>query len=209
MKIKFNKFAILFQFAILISQFAILPGCSSPYLPIYSTSAPSFQLPISSISSLARMGNYITTSSGTYIHNGFDFNTTQNMTVYAVAAGTVTAYSQMFNSTNSVYQFNITVRISDQYENEYIFEPFASTTASADIQAAAINISVGQHLSAGDLVGTVIPFASDGSSHLHLGLRSQNVATCPESYFSASDQAALLAFFQSSTGSTENLCAVR
>ena len=202
---------LLFTFCILHFAFCILifSGCSSPYLPIYSTSAPSFQLPVSSLSSLARLNNYVQRSNGSFIHNGFDFNTTQNLNVLAAAAGTVTLVERKLNTTSNNYQFNVRVRINDRYLNEYVFEPFTQVSSEADVQSAHINLVTGQHLAVGDVMGTVIPFASDGSAHVHFGVLDDDQASCPESYFSAANQAALLAFFQSSMGSSENLCAVR
>lgn len=195
-----KAFALVFSLCIL----TLIPGCSSPYLPIYNTSAISLVTPYVSISDVSRISHYVVTSSGG--HNGFDFLATQNMTMRAAAAGTVMDVERKTNSVHGVLQVNLRIRINDKYTTVYNFEPFTTTISEIEAQEAAILVAAGDHVSQGQIIGTLLPY--DSSAHVHFGVKEYADEVCPETFFADSDAAAMLALYQSSTGSTQDLCVV-
>jgi hypothetical protein len=126
-----------------------------------------------------------------FAHDGIDFFPLGDGTpLRAAALGTVVERTLWRNPTSQNWQVNLRVVYDDHYEVEYVFEPFSAVTADGEAQLAAVVLAPGTTVVPGDPIGSV-KVAGNGA-HLHFGLKKDEVAICPEPYFTEAGAAAVL-----------------
>lgn len=122
----------------------------------------------------------------TQTHDGLDFTPNQNLAVFqAVAPGTVTDVSWLFNTGNGFYQVNVTVAYANDHTHAviYAFEPMTDSTVDRDEQLANIDVTVGQAVALGDVIGRLLRAGTH--AHVHFGFMENWTQICPEPFMSS------------------------
>lgn len=126
-----------------------------------------------------------------FAHNGIDFFPVANNTPFrVVSSGTVESIDLMQNNVTSNWQVNVRIRFNPTYATDHIFEPFTTSLADGQTQRATIAVSVGQPVSQGDIIGTLLVVGN--GAHVHFGLNQNNTAICPEPFFTAAAKTSVL-----------------
>jgi hypothetical protein len=86
----------------------------------------------------------------------------------------------------------VIVRVNDQYNTVYTFEPMTADDAIGQQQREAVLVTPGQQLQAGDMIGELI--GGKSGAHLHWGVVPVGAsAICPAPFFTAETIAQMLA----------------
>lgn len=169
---------------------------ASPTAPVaQTTELPVFRLPVADINAVRIMEAYSTSADAPwkFAHNGIDFMTDQaREPIYAVSSGTVQRVELERRPPRNNWQVGVIVRVNDQYNTVYTFEPMSADDAIGQQQRDAIVVTTGQQLQAGDAIGALI--GGVNGAHLHWGVVPVGAsAICPAPFFTAETIAQMLA----------------
>lgn len=171
------------------------PAASPTVLAAQTTELPVFRLPVADINAVRIMEAYSTSADAPwkFAHNGIDFMTSQaREPIYAVSAGTVQRVELERRPPLNNWQVGVIVRVNDQYNTVYTFEPMTADDAIGQQQREAVLVTPGQQLQAGDMIGELI--GGKSGAHLHWGVVPVGAsAICPAPFFTAETIAQMLA----------------
>ena len=118
-----------------------------------------------------------------FIHDGMDIYPDENLKPFqAVCDGRV---RWMYTGDEQVI---VMLACNSTYTAEYNFETQAPNTGQ--IQLANIQVTEGQAVSQGDIIGRL--YVGDPAAHVHFSLYKNWVPTCPEPYFSPAAKTSML-----------------
>ncbi|MFH1355611.1 MAG: hypothetical protein ABII18_00630 [bacterium] len=145
-------------------------------------------------------GNYSET--GDNPHDGIDFIPAKDqMTYQAVSSGTIDSVTLAENEHTGNWQVGVNLAFNETYTVEYKFEPMSDSTSDGTTQEGYIQVSEGDTVATGDVIGYLL--LKDDYSHVHFGLRKNNETVCPETYFDSAAQTSLTALIQEDNPSWE------
>jgi hypothetical protein len=126
-------------------------------------------------------------------HTGIDCWPNGNLKPFqAVCSGVVDRLELYYAETISEWHVNVGIKYNDTYTVLYLFEPGPlSTRSDAETQLANIRVSLGQHVSQGDIIGNFYTTGGDWAI-VHFGLTEDGVWICPEPYFTSEARDSIL-----------------
>lgn len=128
-----------------------------------------------------------------YIHNGLDFMAAEDLTEYrAIAGGTVQKVEVFYDTSrnDTKPQVNVIVEYDKKTMFVYTFEPYIKDVEIANRQLSLMNVAPGDVITAGQSLGKLIKTAPQ--SHVHVHISREQKEFCFASYFTDSDQKAML-----------------
>ena len=147
---------------------------------------PSIGLPVASMQDVSEIRDAFSLSPASpwgFEHHGIDFTpnpqTETLMPVVAAEAGKVLFVEATLDGGR--WRVNVGIHHPPGFRTEYVFEPFTGSDADRDAQLAQISIGVGEIVGRGRLIGRLRRVNND--SHMHFGIRKDNVDVCPAQYF--------------------------
>ena len=118
-------------------------------------------------------------------HRGIDFMiSSSNIPFQAVCDGVITDIDKFFNTGNGFWQVNVRIKYNNTFNVGYAFEPFSSSEADGNIQLNNIQVSEGDHVLQGEIIG-YLHYGTLGA-HVHFDLHQNDESICPENYFTSS-----------------------
>ena len=116
-------------------------------------------------------------------HPGFDFGVNDTTIIVASYDAYVTDISLWYNERGGHWQVNMDLKMNSQCRIRIAFESWALNETYGQLQLEAINVTVGQRVSANQSLGMILCHGS--GAHIHFGLYYNDDYVCPYSYFTA------------------------
>lgn len=139
-----------------------------------------------------------------FTHNGIDFTAAGALKPFQAAfAGVVEFVELMQNGATGNWQVNLRLRYDATYAAEYVFEPFSSSLTDGQAQLGQMQVTAGQVVPAGHLLGALVTVGA--GAHVHFGLRENGIDVCPEPFLSTEAKASILTLIHQDHP-TWNLC---
>jgi hypothetical protein len=137
------------------------------------------------------------------VHQGLDFTfDTPLPVIVAPCQGVVTQIRRHAISLDNII-FSVTIRYNAEWEVLIAFEPYSPDPAIADLQAAEIDISAGDVVNPGDILGRLIVPGTE-FSHIHWGMHHAaggvSTAMCPRDSLTPAAAAQLDALYIDTLG---------
>ena len=147
---------------------------------------PSIGLPVASMEDVLEIRDAFSLSAASpwgFEHHGIDFTpnppTGTLMPVTAAEAGKVLFVDATLDGGH--WRINVGIHHPPGFRTEYVLEPFSGSEADRDAQLALIAVAAGETVGRGKLIGRLRRVNHD--SHLHFGIRRDNVDICPAPNF--------------------------
>ena len=115
-------------------------------------------------------------------HHAIDFFLAGREAMFqAVCSGTVTRVEVFTNDITGNLQIGISLTYNSHIHVTYGFEPRTPNVSDCNVQLANIRVTVGQHVSPGDLIGNLLQRGE--GTHVDFGVFINDQLVCPEPYF--------------------------
>ena len=150
--------------------------------------SPALEFPISEENRIAGFSAYHTPDWGEpgMFHNGIDLVISDNVTIISPVRGTILSYSENINPYAGNVLFDITIAINWGWSVHLVLEPGFRDIMNNSLQSSLIDIRVGQQVSPGDELGSLL--FSDQYPHLHYMLENLGSDVCVYNYSKPSAQ---------------------
>lgn len=147
-----------------------------------SFDSPTLDFPISEEDKVAQLSAYHTPDWGEpgVFHNGIDLVISDNVTIIAPVHGTIVFYTENVNSYGGNILFDIGIAINWVWTVKLVLEPGFRDATNNSIQSSLIDVSIGQKVSTGDVLGTLL--FSNQYPHLHYMLLMLGADVCAYNY---------------------------
>ncbi|MFW9844705.1 MAG: M23 family metallopeptidase [Candidatus Thorarchaeota archaeon] len=152
------------------------------------TSDPSLEFPIIESDRIERFSAYHTPDWGEpgVFHNGIDLVISDNVTVVSPVDGTIVSYVENINSYGGNVLFDIGIAVNWAWEVHLVLEPGFMDAENNSLQSSNIALSIGQRVSPGDELGTLL--YSENYPHLHYMLLNFGSDVCTYNYSTSGAQ---------------------
>ncbi|NHJ87350.1 MAG: M23 family metallopeptidase [Asgard group archaeon] len=147
----------------------------------WSGDPPVIAFPVADPDVIHILGGYGTTPEG-WFHNGIDFGCNASVNILAWCDLRVVNVHTWFNDKGGHWQTNLELRYNSKYSFSVPFESWALNETYANLQRDAINVTVGQIVHQGEILGKLL-YHGDGC-HIHFGMRENGEDVCPYLFFS-------------------------
>jgi hypothetical protein len=115
-------------------------------------------------------------------HPGIDCWPNGNFKPFQAVCSGVVSRLELWGNATSDWHVEVGIKYNDTYSVLYLFETGpGATRADAEAQLADILVSLGQHVSQGDIIGYLHMFGD--MAWVDFGLAKDRVQICPEPYF--------------------------
>lgn len=115
-------------------------------------------------------------------HRALDFMISQDHIPFqAVCDGVIVGIDKFLNTGNGFWQVNIQLKYNETFTVNYAFEPFSASEADGNTQLNYIQVSEGDHVLQGDIIG-YLGYVNPGA-HVDFHLSQNGESICPENYF--------------------------
>ena len=115
-------------------------------------------------------------------HNGIDFGCNISVNIIAWCDLIVEDISTFYNDKGGHWQTNVGLKFNERFNFVCAFEPWALNETYANLQRDAINVVVGETISRGEVLGTLLYQGS--GTHIHFGMYDGNDPVCAYHYYS-------------------------
>lgn len=126
-------------------------------------------------------------------HNGIDIGVNHSTELIAWCDLRITGLKTWFNEEGGHWQTNIGASYNWKYRFDVAVESWALNETYANLQRDAITVKVGQIISAGDSLGTLLCHGE--GTHIHFGLKKSGNDVCPYGYMTPYAQSFVDHFF--------------
>jgi murein DD-endopeptidase MepM/ murein hydrolase activator NlpD len=150
--------------------------------------SPSLDFPISEEDKVAQLSAYHTPDWGEpgVFHNGIDLVISDNVTIVSPVRGTIVSYSENINPYAGNVLFEIAIAINWGWDVHLVLEPGFRDATNNSLQSTLIDAIVGQQVSIGDELATLL--FSDNYPHLHYMLLNLGADVCAYNYSTSQAQ---------------------
>ena len=161
-----------------------------------TTSAISMITPYKNSTDMVAMMHAFSSSASapwSFEHNGIDCWPNGNLKPFQAVCSGVVSRLELWGNATSDQHVEVEIKYNDTYTVMYLFEPAPprATRSDAEIQLANIQVSLGQYVSQGDIIGNL--YAASDMPIVHFGLLEDGVWICPEPYFTSEARDSILA----------------
>jgi murein DD-endopeptidase MepM/ murein hydrolase activator NlpD len=163
-----------------ISIFIIIGGFGGfllwkTYPAHWNTDRVQIIFPIPDIPTIQNIQGFGETPSNSF-HNGIDFGTNQSVEVIACCDMRIIEIKTWYNDGGGHWQTNVIGKYNWNYRFECAFESWALNETYGNLQRDAINVSVGQTVKQGEILGTLMHYGE--GTHIHFGMRERGTDVC-------------------------------
>lgn len=146
---------------------------------------PNLEFPISETDHIVRLAAYHTPDWGEpgVFHNGIDLVISDDVTIISPVSGTITEVSENINPYAGNVLFGITITVNWAFSVKFALEPGFLDETNNSLQSSMIEADMGQRVSVGDSLATLL--FSDSYPHLHYALSYFGADVCAYNYSSS------------------------
>ncbi|NHJ87417.1 MAG: M23 family metallopeptidase [Asgard group archaeon] len=117
-----------------------------------------------------------------FFHSGIDFCVNTSVNIIASCNVTVLKIESFYNELGGTWQTNVFLEYNEKYIFNIAFESTAKNETYSNLQREAISVTVGQKITTGEILGTLLYHGS--GCHIDFGLHELDERICAYQYFS-------------------------